>query len=233
MNLKKLLEYQELDIQLRRVLDTIEKSEDFKKIETAKVKFSAAKKDAEDSEKNAAQLISFFNAGEKHFKDAEKQLAELETSIEKTGDLDALIEQFAKLKARINDLEGKISAGKAEAEGVLNAYLDANERAKKLREIHAKAKERQDELYKSKEPQINELKSKMKAIEPQIDKEMLDKYRAITGEGKYPAFVEAYPVDKAFSCKGCGMKLSQTGMSQLSGKGYCVCETCRRVIYNK
>ena len=50
-NLDKLLEYQKIDIELRKVLDEIERSDDNKKMEQARTEFNNAKSTVTETEK--------------------------------------------------------------------------------------------------------------------------------------------------------------------------------------
>jgi len=255
MNLKSLLQYQQLDIQLKKIMQEIEKSDDFQKIERAKKEFALAKKAVEDSEKNAAGLVEFFDKDKKYADVGQKKLDKLEPLLKKTDaaegdsngaefkvsvskaekvkdeDLEKIIAELSQFKKELADLEGKAQERKSKAEDTLKKYKEASEYGRKIKDIHAKVKGRHDEMLKVKQPEIDEIKKKLTAIKPTIEKNILAQYMAITGEGKYPAFVEVSLVDKTNSCRGCGIALSQTGSSNLSERGYTACESCRRVIY--
>ena len=89
-------------------------------------------------------------------------------------------------------------------------------------------------MKKEKEQEINKYKFQLKELEPQIDPETMSKYKAIVADRKYPAITEVYVGEgNAYSCKGCGLQLSQKNVSVLNEEGSCVCETCRRLIYKK
>jgi len=59
-NLEMMLEYQKLDIQLKRLLDTLEKSDASKKMEQARSEFNSAKKTVLDSEKEAEGVVTAY-----------------------------------------------------------------------------------------------------------------------------------------------------------------------------
>lgn len=235
MNLEKLLEYQEIDIQLRRQLDILEKNEDVKKIEQAKNEFAIAKKKVQDSEKTAKQLVDYFESAKKYLSDINKKVSEIEKAIE-SGNLDKvqnLTDELNKLKNKLIELEEKIVERKKLAEGVIKNYESANDYGRKIKNIYTAATQRQNALRNKIEPEINKLKAKLKELEPDIDSEIMNRYKSLTAEHKYPAFVEAYLDDKVFSCRGCGIALSKTNSSVLTEKGYTVCESCRRIIYKR
>lgn len=242
MKFDKLLEFQNLDISLKRIMQDLEKSADAQKIEKAKQEFAIAKKAVEDSEKDALALVEFFSCLENEYQDIQKKIdkvvlqidkleKQLEKQPEKIEELEKFISELSLLKGATNSIESKTHENKSKGDETIQKYKAASERAKKIREVHAKAKERQDALLKEKELEIKIINDGIKKLEPLIDKELMTQYKTLAGEGKYPAFVAAHVDGKNFSCKGCGMSLSQTGSSALNSKGYTNCESCRRVVY--
>jgi len=242
MKLDKLLDYQKHDMALRRIMLEVEKSDDAQRIEKAKQEFAIAKKNVEDSEKDALSLVEFFSGLEKEYQAVQKkidklipQIDKLEKSLDKdTGKLDEyekLINELGVLKSEANTIENNTIKQKSKGDETIQKYKQASERAKKVREFHAKAKERLDALQKEKEPEIRVIRAALKELEPKVDKDLMAQYKTLTDDGKLPAFVAAHLDGKNFSCKGCGMSLSQTGSSTLTSKGYTSCESCRRIVY--
>lgn len=234
MNLENLLKYQEADIQLRRIYDAIEKSEDGKKIEQAKSDFAAAKKTVESCEINAEKVLSDLDEAKKFYNDAQKELEELELVIENgTEDAEEILARASKLREKAALLDKKVSEDLQRGERLRKEYLDANERGKKSKEVHAEAKEKQNKLLKTHEKEVVALKAELEKLEPTIDADLMKKYKALTAERKYPAFVESYTDGANYSCRGCGMTLSSKNKAVLDENSFAVCETCRRIIYKK
>jgi len=246
MSFEKILEYQKIDIELKRVLAEIEKTDDFKRIEQAKQKFAQEKKAVEESEKSAATLVEAFDDTKGQMDELEKKYKKMQPLIAKIeklsakgdddfsqNDLDELekaIDQLKSLKYEAVEIEKNILDKKNSAGEIITSYKIANENGKKIKEFHQKAKARYDEFLKQKQPAIDGLNNKLKELSTQIDKALLAQYKAIVSEGKHNAFVGFVVDGKDFSCRGCGIGLSQTAIAELTSKNHCVCESCRRVV---
>ncbi len=234
-NLDKLLEYQKVDIELRKVLDEIERSDDSKKLEQAKTEFNNAKATVTETEKAAENIISFYNSALSFMEECDKRTNELADKMEKTEDIEAqreLAAQIEKIRDKLSELERKLSERSERADKAIAAYRDGQERGKKMRAVYNNVKERLDKFKKEKEPKIAELMKKLDALKPDIPADVFEVYKALTAERKYPAFVAAIDAgDKKHYRCFCGITLSQKAQSELLDKGQCRCENCRRLIY--
>ena len=232
---EKLLEYQAIDTELRKLLDEIERSEDSKKLEQARNEFNGAKTAMVESEKQAGNIVAYYNSAVTAYEDCVKQIDELSKQMAATEDIEAQREiaaQLEKVRENLVDSERKLIERAESGDKVIKSYLDGNERGKKMRDVYNKIKERLDAMRAERKPKMNELNAKLDAIRPQIDPETMELYKSITAERKYPAFVEAIPSldKKGYRCF-CGLTLSQKAQSDLLSNGQCRCETCRRLIF--
>ena len=233
-NLDKLLEYQRIDIELRKVLDEIERSDDGKKLEQARTEFNNAKSTVTETEKAAENIVSYYNTALAFLEEANKRIDEIAAKLEKTEDMDeqrALVSELEKIRDKMAEAERKLSERADKTDKVILAYLDGQERGKKIRTVYNNVKERLTKFKQAKEPKINELKAKLDAIRPAIPKDMMETYEKITSEHRYPAFVRAIEADRNHFRCFCGLELSQKTQSELLDKGSCRCETCHRLIY--
>ena len=233
-NLDKLLEYQKIDIELRKVLDEIERSDDNKKMEQARTEFNNAKSTVTETEKAAESIVSYYNNALAFYDESGKKIDEIAKKMEETDDLEVqreLAAQLEKIRDKMLEIEKRISSSGERTEKVLLAYLDGQERGKKMRSVFNNVKERLIKFKQDKEPVISELKKKMDAIRPSIPSDVMNVYNTITSERRYPAFVKAIETEKGNYRCFCGLELSHKAKSELMDKGQCRCETCRRLIY--
>ncbi|MBR2967721.1 MAG: hypothetical protein IKC35_02950 [Clostridia bacterium] len=234
-NFETLLKYQEIDIKLKRLLDSLEKSDANKKMEQARAEFNIAKKTVLDSEKEAEGVISVYETLSSQITELNEKNKELELIVENV-DADELVgfaDQIETVKDNVVALEKRLSEIKAMAEKLIKTFQDANTMGLKMKDYFNSAKADYSELVKNAEPEISAYKKKLKELEPEINEELFAKYKAITSDNKYPAFVEVYDGDGVYSCTGCGLQLSQKNTSELNEKGICTCETCRRTIFKR
>lgn len=236
MNFTPILEYQKIDIELKMIVDEINKSEDNRKLEQARTEFNAAKIQLNDAEKAAENIVTFYNNAVNYFEDNSKRIDDIEKAyeIEESEEKkEEMIQAIETIKEKFTDLEKKLAERKAKSDSVIKAYLEAKDKGTKLREIYSNIKNRIKTAVEAKTPKVNELKEKLAKLKPSIDKVVMSQYEALTADKKYPAFVPCTTPDngKSYSCGGCGLRLSQKENSELVEKGFCRCETCRRIIY--
>ncbi|MBE5730523.1 MAG: hypothetical protein E7350_01050 [Clostridiales bacterium] len=235
-NLEMMLEYQKLDIQLKRLLDTLEKSDASKKMEQARSEFNSAKKTVLDSEKEAEGVVTAYEQSTPQYGEISDTLHELELMLENVdiSELDGFDGRLEALKDKVVALEKKLFEYRASSERLVKSYQDANAIGHKMKEVFNSAKDEYNALVEESKPEVNAIKKQLREMEPQLDAELLTKYKAVTAENKYPVFVEAYLGEgNIYSCTGCGLQLSQKNTSTLNENGMCTCETCRRVIYKR
>ena len=231
-NLDKLLEYQKVDIALRKELDEIERSDDSKNLERARNEFNAAKAAVAESESTAEGILSYYESALASFDEISKEIASLDPT--DAADLEkrrVLTESLERLKSKLADLEKRLQEKNDSGEKAILKYLDGQEKGKKMREAYATIKARLDKLKEAHEPKIAEYRRQLDAIRPSIPADLMEKYEALTAERRYPAFVAAIEADKKDYRCFCGLTLSQKTKSELLDNGYCRCETCRRIIY--
>ena len=236
-DLDKVLEYQNIDIKLRRTLDALEKCDDAKRMEVAKTEFNGAKETVDKVEKKAEEIVKEYKGAKQNLEELDKKLSDMELIIanaESEEDLGNVLAELQELKFKAIACEKAFSEYKTDSEELIKNYQSANSTGFRMREAYQKAKEGYLKLKKEKEQEINKYKFQLKELEPQIDPETMSKYKAIVADRKYPAITDVYVGEgNAYSCKGCGLQLSQKNISVLNEEGSCVCETCRRLIYKK
>lgn len=232
--LEKVLEYQKVDIELRKVLDEIERSDYNKKLEQARTEFNNAKVTVTETEKAAEQIVSFYNNAVSFMEECDKRIDEIAAKMEKTEDIEAqreLAEQLEKIREKLTELEKKLGERNDRSDKLIGAYRDGQERGKKMRNVFNSVKEKLQQFKQEKEPEIRKLRARLDAIRPEIPPATMELYNAITAERCYPAFVPAREAERNHYRCFCGLELSQKAQSELTEKGQCRCETCRRLIY--
>ncbi len=238
--LQKMLDYQKVDIELRRALDEIERNELNRKKEQARQAFSDAKNSVLETEKTAESIIAFYNNAQKYYDENIKKFEELERKLAATDENDdaarrEILSQIETLRDKMSELERKLSEKKSKSDEVIHGYLEAQEKGKKMRDIYNSVKQKLEAFKEEKMPKINELNGKLGEMEKGIDKTVFEAYKSITAERKYPAVVAARSFDggKSYTCSGCGLATSQKVKDELLEKGVCRCDNCRRIIYTE
>ncbi|MCL2797271.1 MAG: hypothetical protein FWD58_04380 [Firmicutes bacterium] len=233
-----LLEYQQTDIALKKLLAELNKNPEVKKLDKTKEEFSAAKQAVSDSETEAAVIVAFFKQAEVYYAESTKKIEELQAALaaipeDELAGRKELVSQLESTRDRLSNLERKVIDRRKSGEAVVRSYRDAQDRGKKLKENYAQLKERIDAFKKDKEPKIEALQKKLASMRTSVDPALLERYRTLAADGKYPPVAESKSMDagKTFTCLGCGLSISQASKSELLQGGFSNCDNCRRMIY--
>lgn len=236
LDFEPILKYQETDLKLRRILGDIEKSEPSRKLSRARDEFNAAKQTVADCETAAAGVVSFLSNAEQYLNEnlakAEELLQKLSAS-ESDEEKKKIVADLEVLREKFADLEKRVSDRKSKGDKLINDYMTGQDKGKRMRAAYAEFKSRLDEIKKEKQAEIDALSSELEKLKKRIPPEIMEQYDALAEDKKFPPFVEATGDGVTYTCRGCGLSLSQSGRSELIEKGYCRCENCRRVIYKK
>ncbi|MCL2234745.1 MAG: hypothetical protein FWC11_01350 [Firmicutes bacterium] len=237
-NLQPLLEYQKIDIQLRKELNEIEQHELQEKLKQAKEQFETAKNNVVKSEQDAGSLLEFFEKAEKMLGEhsskidaANKKLPKIaEDDIEMRGEAISALEGMI---SKLSELDKKMFDAKRKSEHVIDNYKSSSDRGKKLKDFHANAKGKLDEFVSKKAPKINDYKKSLAEIKEKINPKLFASYSDLTSKRKYPAIVEAKTSDsgKTYNCTGCGMSMSNATRGALLESEITNCENCKRIVY--
>ena len=239
LNLKSLLEYQQTEIELKKMLLEIDKDPDVQRLEKTRGEFAAAKQAVTDSETAAGQIIEFYNQAKKFYDESVKKIKELTDTFNKTPEKNEserkdILAQMEVIREKLSSVEKKMGDRRQKSEKIIRSYVEAQERGKKMKDIFGKLKERIDGFKKEKEPKINELTKKLKTKRTEVDPKLLERYATLAGDNKYPPLAESKSTDggKTYTCLGCGLSISQASKSELIQNGFSNCDNCRRMIYS-
>ncbi len=235
MNLDALLTYQKADLAYKKLNDEIKKNQNYVEMRSNKKKFEAAKNAVLESEKQAENIVSSYEQGLKFIEQCAGEIEDLCAKLE-NGDADeeterSLVVRLEELQASVNEWKKRVDGLKVLADKALGDYKAAQVSGKKSRADYADAKAKFEAFQKGKEAELKKLKDARDALAGAVDPALMETYLKLTGDGVYPAFAPATELDKNMSCGVCGMVVSSSAKTDLENKGYCRCETCRRIIY--
>lgn len=235
MNLDALLTYQKADLAYKKLNDEIKKNQNYVEMRSNKKKFEAAKNAVLDSEKQAESIVSSYEQGLKFI---EKCAGEIEDLCDKldAGVADeesekAIVARLEELQSSVSEWKKRVDSLKSLADKALGDYKAAQASGKKSRADYADAKAKFESFQKGKEAELKKLKDARDSLAGAVEPVLMETYLKLTGDGVYPAFAPATELDKNMSCGVCGMVVSSSAKTDLENKGYCRCETCRRIIY--
>ncbi len=232
--LQKLIEYQKKDIELRKLNAFISRDGALAEKNKQEKLFNEAKQKLDECEQTAGTLIASYNELKKYVDDAESLFGELESSEAETEEqLEERMKKLESVRGKISGADKKATDLDKRSKDVNRARADAMKAGKIARTKYTEAKDKHNELVKSKSDEVSRLNSELAALRGSLDQKMLEEYVKLDGEGKFPPVAPAATSDERkgmYSCGGCGLNLSQQSNTLLRERGWCRCDTCRRII---
>ena len=227
---KKILEYQKIDIKLHKIKKEISNqsvsgmsTELVNQVKQWQNKILALEEDAKRLIEELKKLVEVQKKGiALVYKYKNTDIDKL--SVDELKDFDAKTMQTAN---QLAELDSRIAKHTAQVKKVV---LDYEMYRKKI----LSAKQKRDEQKQSvatiksqKEPDLEELKSKLLSLEKTINPNIIGRYKLLKQDGIFPVLVPL--VDNR--CGGCQMQLSAGALDKLKNNGTLECEQCRRIIY--
>lgn len=231
-DINSILQYQELDMQIVKTEAEVEKSEQRRAAFLAQNAVIQTKGNAAAIEKQAEELVKFFEKTLSFYNENAKKIEELQKKFDtelSAEEYDNYKGMLRKLTDSFTKLEQTLSGYDKSIKDVMAKFADVRAAAKKSMADFAENRKRYEALKQEKQPQIDELRKKMSALEKKIDKDLFVKYANLRRDKTLPPVVVL--MDK--SCGGCRMEMSMATISTLKQKGNIECEFCHRIIYVK
>ena len=233
---EKMIEYQSLDMELRKINREYNKLPQKKKLDVARNKFVEAtnKLDANSAEAETLgaeveKIYADYKNLMASFNEIEKKYNSAESDEEKAG----YLSRFESLRSKIESCKGKIDDRIERIKRLTHDCKQQLALKKTVKEEYDKLKVKLEAFREKTSPDRKRIEDKLKELEPQIDGAILTTYKRFKSDGIAPVFVPVVGDDeKSYSCI-CGMQLSQTNKSELKNRSVSQCETCRRLVYLK
>jgi predicted nucleic acid-binding Zn-ribbon protein len=233
-NTKLIVEYQELDKNLKAIEDELNGSEVAKKYLVARKFLSTVKESLSDLDKKAQVATDSYNASVKELESLVSSAKELESSLdgcETEEEIEYLKKKYQDASAKISIAEQKVNALSKEMTDLYNEYRKLGQQNKVMKEQYDEFAPKLDELKNSKKDEVQKLRAELKALEGKIDKTLMEKYLTRRKDKKFPIVFGLDLSKKLNYCPFCATSMPMTFMEELSSGEIKECESCHRLIY--
>ncbi|MBR2337383.1 MAG: hypothetical protein IKA61_05530 [Clostridia bacterium] len=229
--IKSLLEYQNVDTELRDIETSLKQSEERKKASSAKSFLTGANESVAKLDQRAEDLVGKFNASVKLLSQLEEQAKEYEGIDEMDENQLSYVKKKAQaLNEEISNLASAVDSLSKEIESVLKEFAQLKSDIKKAKAQYSEYGPKYNELKASKEDEMNKIKARLKKLEAGIDAEILEKYKQRRNDRIFPVLNEAKEMSKHAYCR-CGTELSLTDYGNLKNGNIVECDSCHRLLY--
>lgn len=227
-----MLKYQELDGQLRKMKNDLEKNE----FRIRGKKLNALRQQTEDYmsqlDGKAIDLNNQVATLRKKYDDVVKHIEEyskLADDIRDTDELNYLKKKINTQLDLLKSIEKELSDIASSAEKIFAEYAETVK--VKLPQILSQYREcnnKFNEIISTSQPVVDGLRTQLNQLEKVINPEIMEIYKKIRQQNIYPVFVL---LEGKLRCGGCRMDLSGSAVSRIDESGYIRCEHCGRIVY--
>ncbi|MCH5163180.1 MAG: hypothetical protein J1G38_06800 [Clostridiales bacterium] len=231
--LQKLIAYQKKDMELRKLNLVIERDAALIEKNKQKKAFNDAKQKVEECEQASGALLSTYAELCKYVDDNEAAFSAFESGTAETEEeLEERIRKLESFRTKFTNADKKAGEIDRRSKEIGRVRGEAMKSGKIARQKYNEASDKHNELVSSKAAEIAKLTAELDALRSELSAQLLAEYNKLDAENKFPPVVPATGDERKgmFNCGGCGLNLSQQGNTLLKDKGWCHCDTCRRII---
>ena len=227
--MKKMLEYQKLDMELNKLKKSSLNSSDRANLEKLKGIIVEYHNKGFQLESGAKSLIDEYAKLKDQYDnnyEKVKKLTETDISTISLDKVDSFLYQVNSLSSELFLLERNINIIITKIKESLKNFEVTKNNIIKAKEKYNQCKAKCDKDVESIAPKIKELETRMKTLEGEIPSDLFDKYKSIKNDKIFPVYVA---IEGNHCC--CGFELPTSKFNKLKTDGSIICEQCHRVIY--
>ena len=232
--LQAILSYQETDsklYKLERELSSCPERKEFVKI---KKLLDSAPEKLEALETKALSLKNEVAALNEEYKDIEERLKAMLEDFEHGDELLSSGADLSFYKKKVSIASERLKKLKADVKALAEDIVATDKEYQELKKVVITAEKKKKVAYESyqtvkaaKEPEMEELKKQLAALEKGVSADLLAKYQAKRKEKIFPVIGQLYDN----RCPYCSMEPSIQALADLKDGETTECESCRRIIF--
>lgn len=231
---KLIVEYQEIDKNLKAIEDEVNGSDVAKKYLVARKFLSTVKDSLSELDKKAQVATENYNLAVKELESLISSAKELENSLdgcETEEEVEYLKKKYQDASAKISLVEQKVNALNKEMTDLYNEYRKLGQQNKAMKDQYDEYAPKLEELKNSKKDEVQKLKTELKSLEDKIDKALMEKYAIRRKDKKFPIVFGLDLSKKMNYCPSCATSMAMNFIEELSSGEIKECESCHKLIY--
>ena len=231
MELKSMLEYQELDRQVFMLEKKLRESDELKNANKVLAAFKQSQDVIVGLSSKAQQRMDAVVRLEEKYRRIARELEELDSesdNIEGVKEAEFYEKRLSEIGKTLKELEKDIIAANDDLKRLSGAISRELQDQQQLKTQYAAAKKKYDNLkitiLKDAQPFVKQ----MEPLKKDIDPKLMERYLRVRNNKKMPVLV---PYNASGGCGGCMMELSENEKGKLTASGICECPNCGRLVY--
>ena len=215
--MKTMIQYQNLDLELDKLLKQKDNLEELKVIDRMK-------NIVKNAQNNSIKLEeALYN---KQSKEIEK-LTSLDITKMTRDDISKNLISINVISSELFMIERNLNICINNISKALRDFENNKKTAIVARNKHKEAKDEYTRKIKLLEPKIEKINQELKALEGSVNKELFAKYKTYKIDGIFPVFTQL----QNDACGYCRMEIAKNKLDNLKNDNFIICEHCRKIIY--
>ena len=232
--IKLIVEYQEIDKNLKVIEDELNGSDIAKKYVVARKFLSTVKEALSELDGKAKSLTDAFNQAVLELEGAIKSAEELGSTVEtcqNEEELEYFKKKYQSACEKVNSKQQKLENLSKDMTELYKEYGKLGQQNRVMKAQFDEFAPKLEELKNSKKEEVQKLKTELKKLESEIDKELIEKYLVRRKDKKFPIVFGLDLKKKMNYCPFCATSLSLSFIEDLGLGTVKECESCHRLIY--
>ena len=224
-----LKKYQEVDGQMKKIVDEINRSDEGKKSSQLGTFLKEAEESLKKMEIRAKELVAACAKAQDKFKECSSPVADLESGVEHaidSGELNYVSKKLAEAAKNVSNSEREALALHKELEEILAKFEQLLTKVPIAQKQQREARAAVDNMKMEKKDIMVELQKQRAELEKQLDATVLEIYQRLRSQKVFPACA---PLE-VNRCSGCRMDIPSGVVAKLNTEPYIICENCGRIV---
>ena len=232
--IEKLVNYQEVDKELKVLEDDIKKSDESQKFLTAKKFLSTVNDTLASLEGKAKVIVDAYNiamAEIDKLKNVAEESSKTIDGLESENELNYFKKKFQATIDNISSLENKINGLTKEMDDLLKEFNKLRMATKQMQAQYNEYGPKFKALKDSKDAEMNKLKKQLDVLKEGIDPVIMEKYMIRRNDKKFPIIYKVDISKGSAYCPACATSMSINAVNELLSGDIKECESCRKLLF--
>lgn len=232
--IEKLVNYQDVDKELKVLEDEVRKSDESQKYLTAKKFLSTVNDSLAALESKAKVVVNSYNLAMteiEKLKNVAEEASHIIDACENENELNYYKKKFQSTIDGVNNLEAKINSLSKEMEEIIKEFNKLRVATKQMKAQYDEYAPKFKALKDSKDAEMSKLKAKLDKLKVDIDPSLMEKYQTRRNDKKFPIIYGVDISTTSVYCPACATEMSLSQKNELASGGIKECETCRKLLY--
>jgi len=224
-----LKEYQEIDGQIKKIIDGINRSEEAKASKRIEQFLKDAEENLKKMEQRARELSAAYVKLREKFNETAGVIGDLDDGVENaidSGELNYISKKLNEAGKNAAIAERETLAIVREMEEMMSKYDSLRGKVPSAQKQYGEVRNVVNNMKREKEAEVTALKKQREELGKKLEPQILEIYQRLRSQNLFPPCVTL----DAGRCGGCRMDIPSGVAAKLNTETHIICENCGRIV---